>query len=53
MKLRGFQFKFTEMCSQESNWQYISIGLGNGLALSRWQAITWTDVNPVLCGGTS
>ena len=25
------------------NWQYISIGSGNGLALNRGQAITWTN----------
>ena len=25
-----------------SNWQYSSIGLDNGLALTRWQAIIWT-----------
>ena len=35
---------FMETCSQVSNWQYISIGSGNGLAPNRRQAIIWTDV---------
>ena len=30
-----------------SNWQYISIGLGNGLVQNRRQAITWTNADPV------
>ena len=38
---------FIEICSQDSNWQYASIGLGNGLALNRWQAVTWTNDDPV------
>ena len=38
-----------EICSQESNWQYPSIGSGNGLAPNRWQAITWTNDDPVDC----
>ena len=28
-----------EFCSYESNWQYLSIGWDNGLALNRRQAI--------------
>ena len=38
---------FTEICSQESNWQKASIGSGNGLAPNRRQAITWTNADPV------
>ena len=46
MKTIEFQFKFlTETCSQESNWQYNSIGSGNGLSPVRRQA----NVDPVLC----
>ena len=29
------------------NWQKVSIGLGNGLAPNRRQAITWTNVDRV------
>ena len=36
-----------KICSQESNWQQTSIGSGNGLALNRRQAITWTNADPV------
>ena len=38
---------FTETCSHESNWQYTSIGSGNGLAPYRRQAITLTNDDPV------
>ena len=34
---------FTEVGSQGSTWQYSSIGSDNGLALTRWQAIIWTN----------
>ena len=37
---------FIEMRSLGSNWQYVSIGSDNGLALSRWQAIIWTNADP-------
>ena len=47
MKIVEFQLKFTEICSQESNWQKASIALGNGLAPNRRQAITWTNDAPV------
>ena len=30
-----------------SNWQYASIGSGNGLASNRWQAIIRSNDNPV------
>ena len=35
------------MRSQESNHQKASTGSGNGLAPNRWQAITWTNGDPV------
>ena len=35
------------MCSQESNWQYASIGSGDGFSPNRRQAITWTNADPV------
>ena len=34
---------FTEVCSRGSNQQYSSIGLDNGLAPIRRQAIIWTN----------
>ena len=37
----------TGICSQESNWQSITIGSGNGLVRNRRQAITWTNADPV------
>ena len=37
----------TEVCPEESNWQYSSIGLDNGLALNKWQAIIWTNPNQI------
>ena len=42
-----FDSNFTEVCSWGSNWQKVSTGSGNGLALNRWQAIIWTNVDPV------
>ena len=45
-KLQKSDSNFTESCSQGSNWQYRSIGLGNGLATNRRQAITWTNADP-------
>ena len=38
---------FTEVYSLESDWQWNSIGSGNGLALMRQQAIAWSNVDPV------
>ena len=32
------------MCSFMYLWQYASIGLGKGLALNRWQVITWNSL---------
>ena len=34
---------FTEICSQGSSWLYSSIGLDNGLAPTRRQAIIWNN----------
>ena len=39
----NFHWYFTEIYSQGSNWQYISIGWDNGLAPNRRQAIIWTN----------
>ena len=36
-----------EICSQDSNWQYASIGSGNGLVPNRRQAITWINGDPI------
>ena len=38
---------FTEVCSQRSNWQYPIIGLDNGLAPNRRQAIICTNTDPI------
>ena len=38
---------FTEICSQESNWQKAGVGSGNGLSSNKRQAITWTNVDIV------
>ena len=46
-KVLYFDSNFTEVCSQESNEQYSSIGLDNGLAPIRLQAIIWTNEDPV------
>ena len=44
-----FEFwKFTEVYSQGSNWQYPSIGLDNGLTPNGRQAIIWTNAAPIL-----
>ena len=42
-KMFEFRLKFHWILFQGSNWQYISIGLDNGLALNRRQAIIWTN----------
>ena len=47
MKNFLFRFKFsTEVCSRGSNWQP-SIGLDNGLALNRRQAMIWTNADSI------
>ena len=45
-KILYFDYNFTDVCSQGSNWQSSSIGLDNGLAPNRWQAIIWTNADP-------
>ena len=47
MKVLYFDKNFNEVCSQGSNWQYHSIGLDNGLARNRRQAIIWTNADPI------
>ena len=46
-RLLLFFFFFAEVCSYVSNWQLVSIGSGNGLAPIRWQAIIWTNADPI------
>ena len=46
-KVLYFDLNFTEVGSQGSNWQYVGIGLGNGLVPNRQQAITWTNADPI------
>ena len=46
-KLLYFDSNFTEICSQVSNWQYVCVGSGNGLAPNRRQANIWTNAGPV------
>ena len=42
-KCLNFDYDFTEICFQGSNWQYSSIDLDNGLAPKRRQAIIGTN----------
>ena len=42
----------TEMCSLWSNWQYVIIGSGNGLAPNRRQALIWTNDSCPACRTT-
>ena len=39
----NFDKYFIEVCSEGSNQQYSSIGSDNGPALTRQQAIIWTN----------
>ena len=41
--MKIYKFSIIEICSQAFNEQYSSIGLVNGLAPARWQAIIWTN----------
>ena len=45
-KWQNSDSNFTEICCQESNKQYYSIGLDNGLVPTRRQAIIWTKDDP-------
>ena len=40
---RNLDYNITEVCSQGTNWQYVSIGLDDGLAPNRCQVIIWTN----------
>ena len=46
-KVLHFDSKLTEFCSQGPNWQQPSIGLDNGLAPNRRQAIIWANADPI------
>ena len=46
-KILYFDYNFTDVCSQGSNWQSSSISLDNGLAPNTWQAIIWTNADPI------
>ena len=46
-KVLWFDSNFTGVCSWGSNWQYVSIGSGNGLVPNRRQTITWTKADLV------
>ena len=43
MKLLYFDWNFTKVSSEGSNWQEASICSGYGLVPIRWQAIIWTN----------
>ena len=49
-KWQNSDSNFIEICSKESNWLWVSIGSGNGLAPKRRQAITWISADPVHWG---
>ena len=38
---------FFYVCTEGSNYQYSSIGSDDGLVPIRWQAIIWTNADPV------
>ena len=42
-----FDYDLTGACPSRSNWPYISMVSGNGLAPNRRQAITWAHDDPV------
>ena len=46
-KLDNYDSNVIEICSNESNWKYASIGSGNCLAPKRRQAIIWTNAEPI------
>ena len=46
-KVLYFDTNFTEVCSLGFNWQKNSVGLDNGLAPNRRQAIIWTNADPI------
>ena len=42
-----FPLNFTEICSNESNYQYANIGIDDDLLQNRQQSIIWTNVSLV------
>ena len=46
-KVCDCDLNFSDVCSEESNWQYPSISLDNGLTPNRRQAIIWTNADPI------
>ena len=48
-KWLNFEYNFSEVCSQASNWQ-VSIGSGNGMVQNRWLTtyITWSALVQVM-----
>ena len=47
-KCLNFNYNFTEICSQGSNWLQVSTGSGNGLAPNRRETITRINADPIL-----
>ena len=47
-KCLNFNYNFTEVCSQGSNWLQVSTGSGNGLAPNRRETITRINADPIL-----
>ena len=46
-KILYFDLNFTKVCPEGCNWQCTSIGLDNGLAPNRQQAIIWTNADTI------
>ena len=46
-KILYLDWNSIEICSYGYSWQYFSIGLENGLAPNRRQAIIWTNDDPI------
>ena len=43
IEISHFDSNFIQMPPQGLSWQYVNIGSGSGLVLSRRQTITWTN----------
>ena len=46
-KCLNFNYNFTEVYSQGSNWLYVSTGSGNGLAPHRRETLTRINADPI------
>ena len=46
-KLQCLGYDFTKVCSQGPKWQWSNIDSDNGLVPKKWQAIIWTNDDPV------